>query len=199
MTRLRRAWRSIRIVLVATAGLCVIGLVAIEVRHRIKFGNYVSYGMDVHVLRESGSYGIPGVGSVYAAQMYNYTFSPITLRGCQGPKDTSPYYEIIYRYEVQRWDLASGNWTKIMSIPPGQCPPEKVVSNKISPTQSLLVIDWEATAAREGFHKGDWARFRIFTLFNSEDGAPDQILFASPPFRIDEEVTNRSTTYRIKH
>ena len=179
--------------------LLALAIIVIEVRHRLKFGNFVSYGMDVHVLRQSANSGIPGIGTDYAVELHNYTFSPITLKGCQGPKDTSPYYEIIYRYQVERLDPVNGNWVEIAGIPAGQCPIEKLVSNEISPGQSLLAVDWEATAAREGFHKGDWARFRIYTSFNSEEGASDQTVVASPAFRIEEEVTNGSTNYRVKH
>jgi hypothetical protein len=182
-----------------TGVLLVAAIVAVEARHKYRFGNFVSYGMDVHVLRQSASIGIPGIGSMYSAELCNYTFKPIQITGCKGPKDTSPYYEIFYRYEVQRWDPGNGNWIQVMGIPSGQCPKENVTLTDILPRRSLVAVDWEATAAREGFHKGDWARFRIFTSFNAEEGASDQMIVASPAFRIDEEATDRSTDYRIAH
>jgi hypothetical protein len=86
-----------RTVVVGTV-LLGVAIVAIEGLHRFRFGNFVSYGMDVHVLRQSESIGIPGIGSVYGAEMFNYTFHPIQTSGCQVPNDVSPGYQIIYRY-----------------------------------------------------------------------------------------------------
>lgn len=126
-----RGWRTLRVLALVTGVLLVIVLVSLEARHKLWFGRFVSYGLDVQVLRESASIGIPGIGSMYSAELYNYTFKTIQFVGCRGPKDTSPYYEIVYRYEVQKWDALNRKWIQIMGIPAGQCPPSGAMSKRV--------------------------------------------------------------------
>ena len=170
-----------------------------ELWHRWSTGHFVSYGIHSHVMKQSADIGIPGIQSMYAFDVFNYRFITITVRGCKEGTDVSPYYEIIYRYQVEKWDSNVRAWTKIISLNSTDCPADQIVSRVLWPGQSVRIVEWEATAAREGFQSGDSARFVAYALFDSTDTGPRQMAFISRTFPIQEHPTNSSVQYRVTH
>jgi hypothetical protein len=141
--------------------------------------------------------GIPGISNDYAATVSNFTPFPIQMRGCKGPSDTSPYYEIVYRYQVEKWQPATGTWAKIMAVPPS-CPNEDLVTTTLGPGKTMQIVEWEATGARDGLEKGNMVRFSVFAAFNDANDAPMQRNIVSPPFLIEDHPLS-SNSYRIRH
>lgn len=199
MTRRRivaRLWRVRWIGFVI--GLIILLLVVwVEVSHRINYGHFVLYGIHVDVVSQRADIGIPGIERMYAAEAFNYTFLPFSLQGCQVPTDVSPFEEVVYRYQVQRFDPDSGAWVKVIGVDPFDCEP--LVTTRAWPGQSIRTVDWEATGARKGLQKGDAARFVVFTAFNKVDEAADQRTLSSPSFMIEDQVADPSVSYRVKH
>ncbi|HLF82835.1 MAG TPA: hypothetical protein VI837_01520 [Blastocatellia bacterium] len=195
MTR-RILWRVRWIALVI--GLIILILVAwVEVSHRINYGHFVSYGLHTDTLSRRADIGIPGVEMLYATETFNFTLLSFSAQGCQAPTDLSPFYEMIYRYQVQRFDPVSGEWVKVIGVDPSDCEP--LMTRRIWPGQSIRTVDWEATGARKGLQKGDTARFVVFTALNKVDEAADQRILSSPSFTIEDQVADPSVSYRVKH
>jgi hypothetical protein len=169
----------------------------IEVSHRINYGHFVSYGIHIDTISRRVDIGIPGIERDYAAEAFNFTFMPLVLRGCQVPTDLSPFEEVVYRYQVQRFDPQSGAWAKVIGVDPFGCEP--LVTTRIWPGQRIRMVGWEATGARRGLQKGDAARFVLFTAFNKSDDATDQRALSSPAFTIEDHVADPSVSYRVKH
>ena len=141
---------------------------------------------------------IPGVANMYKMTATNYTPAPILMHGCKGPSDISPFYEITYRYQVEKWESASGTWKKIMAIPP-ECPGADLVTKAIATGETMEIVALEATGARDGLHKGDLVRFTVFTSFNESDDGRSQRLITSPTFIIEDEKLEPDVPYRIAH
>jgi len=192
----KRYW--FRLGLAASAVIVVLVALGIEASHFRTWHHFVWFGVHTHILKESADIGIPGISNDYAATASNYTPFPIQLRGCKGPRDTSPYFEIIYRYQVEKWESATGTWTKIMVVPPS-CPNEDLVTTTLRPGKTMQIVEWEATGARDGLHKGDLARFSVFTSFNENEGGPGQRSITSPAFTIEDERLKSDIPYRVHH
>ena len=154
----------------------------VEVSHRINYGHFVLYGIHIDVVSQRDDFGIPGIENAYAVEAFNCTVLPVALQGCQIPKDISPFEEVVYRYQVQRFDAESNDWVKVMGVDPTDCEP--LVMTRIWPGQTIRTVDWEATGARDGLQKGDAARFVVFMTFNKMDDAAGQRILASPSFNI---------------
>jgi hypothetical protein len=188
----------LRLSLAVSAVVLVVAVVGIESLHFRTWHHPVWFGVHTHILRESADIGIPGISNDYAVTASNCTLFPIQMRGCKEPRDTSPYYEILYRYQVEKWEPASGTWAQIMVVPPS-CPSEELVTTTLRPGNTMQVVEWEATGARDGFHKGDLARFSVFTSFNDGDDVPGQRLITSPAFIIEDEKLESDIPYRVRH
>ena len=183
--------------LVATAAV-VFAVIGIEALHHRTWHHYFSFGIHTHLLRQSVDIAIPGVSNDYAVTATNYTFLPILMQGCKGPSDVSPFYEITYRYQVEKWESASGTWMKIMAIPP-ECPEEDLVTKVFGPGETMEVVEPEATGARDGLHKGDLVRFTVFASFNDKDDDWNQRRIISPVFIIEDERIESGIPYRVRH
>jgi hypothetical protein len=120
------------------------------------------------------------------------------MHGCKGPSDVTPFYEITYRYQVEKWESASGTGSKVMGISP-ECPGEELVGKAFGPGETMEIVESEATGARDGLHKGDLVRFTIFTSFNEGDGSLKQRLITSPAFIIEDEKLESEIPYRVRH
>lgn len=195
-SRGKRSW--FRLGLAASAVVVVITVLGIETLHFRTWHHFVWFGVHTHLLQRSADIGIPGISNMYAATASNYTPFPIQMRGCKGPQDTSPYYEITHRYQVEKWEPTSGTWTEIMVMPRG-CSSEDLVTTTLRPGKTVEIIEWESTGARDGFHKGDLARFLVFTSFNDSDGGLGQRVITSPVFVIEDERLESDIPYRVRH
>ncbi|HEX5703770.1 MAG TPA: hypothetical protein VFX97_11265 [Pyrinomonadaceae bacterium] len=193
MAKITRRWLAVPLIAL------VVFISAFELWHRSTAGHFVAYGAHTHLLRDPANIGIPGINSMYAVDVFNYGLLPISLKGCKQGSDISPYYEIVYRYQLERWDPSAADWKQIISLKASDCPKEALVSSTLWPGQSVRIVDWEATAATDGLRVGDNARFVAHALFDTDDNSAGQKTFISQPFPIDEEPTDRSTQYRIKH
>src|SRR4029079_16367074 len=115
-SRQKKYW--LPLTLMTAAALVVLVIIGIEVIHHETGDQYFGFGIHTHVLRESVDIGIPGVTNMYSVTATNYTRLAILMHGCKGPSDVSPYYEITYRYQVEKWEPASSSWSKIMAMAP---------------------------------------------------------------------------------
>lgn len=195
-SRQKKYW--LRLGLVAAAAVVVFAVIGIEALHHRTWHHYVWFGIHTHVLRERVDIAIPGVSNMYAVTATNYTPLPIRMHGCKGPSDVTPFCEITYRYQVEKWESASGTWNKIMAIPP-ECPGEELVTKAFGPGETMEIVESEATGARDGLHKGDLVRFTVFTSFNESDDSLKQRLITSPAFIIEDEKLESDIPYRVRH
>ena len=195
ISRQKRYW--LRFGLMAAAAV-VLAVTGIEVLHHRTWHHYFSFGIHTHLLRESVDIAIPGVSKDYAVTATNYTPLPILMHGCKGPSDISPFYEVTYRYQVEKWESASGTWIKIMAIPPA-CPEEDLVTKAFGLGETMEIVESEATGARDGLHKGDLVRFTVFTSFNDSDDDRKQRPIISPSFIIEDEKLESEIPFRVRH
>ena len=192
----KRHW--LRIGLATSTLMIVVFLLTVQISHFRAWHHLVWLGVHAHILRESLDIGIPGVNNMYAVTASNFTPFPIHMSGCKGPKDTSPYYEITYRFQLEKRESTTGRWTTIMEVPPG-CPVQNLLTTTLRPGTTMEVVGWDATGARDGFHKGDLARFSVLTSFNESEGDPRQRVITSPAFIIEDEKLESDIPFRVRH
>lgn len=137
------------------AVVAVFAVMGIEILHHRTWHHYFGFGIHTHVLKEEIDIAIPGVRNMYAVTAANYTASPILMRGCKGPSDVSPFYEITYRYQVEKREPASATWSKIMAIPP-ECPGADLVSKTFLPGETMEEWNWKRLALEMGFIRVIW-------------------------------------------
>ncbi len=82
---------------------------------------------------------------------------------------------------------------------PPRCSTEDIVTSTLRPGETMQILGWDAVGATDGFHKGDLARFLVFTSFNESDGWPGQRVLTSPDFIIEDEKLESDIPYRIRH
>lgn len=74
--------RSILGLLVLAAFLCV---ALWECGHRIKFGDFFTYGYHVDLVEDHSDIGAPRLNTAYCLRVTNYTFSPLKFEVIQTP------------------------------------------------------------------------------------------------------------------
>ncbi len=145
--------------------------------------------------------GIPGITKTYEGRIRNLGPFPVLVTRCNFITDAFAH-ETMVAYAVQRWNASSASWITVVALNQSEfCKPYplgiiqgQLTSAPLWPTRSLLTGD-EATAARDVLHKGDTARFVLFT------GEPGDFAssVATPSFKIDEERTGPDFPVRIRH
>ena len=148
----------------------------------------------------SADLGIPGITKTYKPVLTNVGVKPVRVMRCNAIGDVMTRMTFLAD-AVQRWDESTNRWQTISGdTAQNFCKPAalSIISGKVNggwlwPRQSWEAEE-EATAARDGFHKGDKARFVVF-LSKAGDFA-DSI--ATEPFLIDEEVQS-DVDFKVKH
>ena len=172
--------------------------------HVGQFGHPPPYGLHSDIVVSNYSIGIPGINKLYEAHLFNFSSFPMVVQTCDFLTDAgAPGIELAY--VVQKWDENSRTWTNLNDIAGGfYCGPvplskisARPIKRILMPGQSLFT-NFEATAAREGFHKGDRARFIVFTRLDMSDPS-EGYAFPTPEFLIDEESEDQETQYKIAH
>ena len=189
----RRTWRRLLLVLSA---LIIIVVAVVETSHFLRWRHFVWFGLHAHVLRQSAEIGIPGINTQHAVFVTNYSPFQTALTGCKGPSDISPYYEIVYRFEVDRWDTPTRTWRHIVSVPPS-CPSDDLTIVMLRPWETIQMHGWDAIGATDGFEKGDEGRIVVFTSFNETDN-DRQRRIVSPSFLIEDHYEKAGISYRLK-
>jgi hypothetical protein len=148
--------------LVAFASVAVIGF-AISTLHPTSAPQ-----LRAKVLTRSEDIGIPGITKMYEATLTSRGLLPVSITRCDFIDDTGSPGTMV-AYAVQRWNESRKQWDTIVEFGKSQfCKPyplgivkAELVNRWLWPCQSLSTGE-EATAAREGFARGDRARFVIF-------------------------------------
>jgi|SRR5687767_2056750 hypothetical protein len=110
-----------------------------------------------------------------------------------------------YAYAVQRWDNRVGDWiTLVVPDVAWFCRPvglSKVWTAErprvIWPGQTVRVMDFEATGARDEFRQGDWGRFVV--LRSAAMPVDWSAGIPSAGFRIEDNVDVGEESFRIRH
>lgn len=89
MTRYSGLPRRLGIVLRLAVAAVLIGTVAIQVQHNLKYGHWIGYGWHVDVVSDPRSFG--GVSrTAQFARIRNFTFFPATVEFCLAVDDIAP-------------------------------------------------------------------------------------------------------------
>ncbi len=165
----------------ALLGSIVVGIVAIETHHRLQFGHFVGYGIHADVVESTGDIGVPGIRSLYAAQVTNYTFFPLKLVGWESRSDALGAPPAFYcRFQIQKLSSQGGQWIVLMDFKPTGTTQPSVVSRQLCPICSIVPMGRLPVAA-DDLRVGDLVRFAVFAEFNATAPA-----VYSRPFRIRE-------------
>jgi hypothetical protein len=152
---------------------------------------------------EEGDIGIPGVTKMYDARLVNRGRTPVRIEVCAFLSDASANGEAV-AYSVQKYEANKAMWMTIVDASDARtCRPyplgwatAQLKTKWLWPGQSVSMGE-EATAAR-GFHKGESARFLLFTSFKHPgELAPEGI--STPAFLIDEEPGEGAEGLRFRH
>jgi hypothetical protein len=128
---------------------------------------------------------------------------PVRIQVCNFVDDTN-YRGSMPAYSVQRFNKQTGSWETVADASDVRyCRPyplgwveTRVRTMWLLPHQELSTGE-EITAAR-GFHKGDSARFVVYSAYHDSDRNVFNA-FATPAFTIDEEIADDPSKYRVKH
>jgi hypothetical protein len=153
------------------------------------------------VVETKADFGIPRISKMYAAKLTNFGIGPVKVASCDYLDDAFSHGTMV-AYAVQRWDETSQQWrTVVASNTASFCKPYplgivrgKVANRWLWPGRSLSSGE-EATAARDGFRRGDKARFVVFV---SSPGDYSNAV-ATGAFKIDEEPSRPDLNLRLRH
>jgi len=153
------------------------------------------------VVEMKADIGIPGISKMYEAKLTNLGFVPVKVASCEYLDDAMAHGTMV-AYAVQRWDETSQQWrTVVASNKTSFCGPYplgivkgQVVNHWLWPGSSLSSGE-EATAARDGFRRGDEARFVVFV---SVPGDYSNAV-ATSAFSIDEQPSSPDLNLRVRH
>jgi hypothetical protein len=177
---------------VAIVAVLALGLAAIEVHHRVRFRHFVGYGVHADVLESSSEIGIPGIRTLYAAKVSNYTLFPLRLVGWDYVGDVlgvPPSFKC--RFQLQKLSPQDGHWIVVIDFKPTGASQLPVANRKLYPLGSLVPMEREPTGALDTLRTGDLVRFAVFTNLY----APDADVYTEP-FRISELRTTESSSAR---
>jgi hypothetical protein len=194
------AWRSRRVWLTSLLAALTIGPVLVgEAAHLLRYG-HLGTGLHADAVYDANmNFGIPGVSGAYSVQLVNLTPIPIPVRACRRPSDTSFDPPLLYRFQIERWDLHRAEWVQVLALPAGECSPLPAVWSVLWPGVPVTAVEWEATAARAGLHMGDAVRFTVFRDFRAADRAVFQLNARSSEVVMTEECTDPGAAYRVAH
>jgi hypothetical protein len=160
-----------------------LGVVAVEIHHWVRFRHFLDYGVHADVLESRSDLDFPGITTVYAAEVSNYTLFPLSLVGFEDAGDSPP--PVFYcRYQVQKLSPQDGHWTVVFDFNPVKIERIPVAGKKLYPLGSIMPMQTYAIGARDDLRKGDLVRLAIFT--NLHAPAADACTAA---FRINEVRT----------
>jgi hypothetical protein len=171
-------------------------LTAGELWHLAEHG-HLAFGLHADAVHGPHlSFGIPGVHGAYSVRLVNLTPMPLPARACLPFSDTSYIPPLLYRYKIERWARGIQKWVTVLALPAGGCEPLPLVRKVLWPGVPVDAVAWEATAARDGLHKGDRIRFTVFTDFTAGDGALLQGVATSQAIILTEEGTASDASQR---
>jgi hypothetical protein len=182
--------RAAVLVSIAIMTALFLGVAAIEIHHWVRFRHFVSYGVHADVLEDHSDIGIPGIKTLYAAEVFNRTLFPLSLVGYEYAGDSPP--PVFYcRYQVQKLAPQDGHWTVVFDFYPVKAEQVPAARKKLYPLGSIVPIQAYALGARDDLRKGDLVRIAIFT--NLYAAAAD---VCTAPFRIKEVRTTMPSPAR---
>jgi hypothetical protein len=152
---------------------------------------------------ETADIGIPGITKMYDAQLANNGRAPVRIEICAFVDDAGGRGDAP-AFSVQKYEVKNANWETIVDASDARaCHPyplgwvtAQLKTRWLWPGQSVFMGE-EATAAR-GFHKGDSARFVLYTSFNNSSKHAKRGI-PTPAFVIDEEADDGAAGLRVRH
>jgi hypothetical protein len=147
--------------------------------------------------------GIPGLWTWYEAHLVNGGRLPVRIQTCNFIDDTGSKGRVP-AYSVQRFDPQTQRWTTVAGASDVRsCRPYPLGWIKTELKMSWLwpnhkISTGEEITAARGFHKGESARFVIYSGFHSS-GKGASTAFATSAFTIDEEIEDDPSKFRVKH
>jgi hypothetical protein len=183
---------------IALVAVFLLGLIVVFFRASTDYS-----GVAAHFTFAKGDTGIPGLFTWYEAHLVNHGVFPVRIQVCDFVDDTSSRGSMP-AYSVQRFDKQAGSWQTIADASDVRsCRPyplgwieTRVRTIWLLPHHELSTGE-EITAAR-GFHKGDSARFVVYSAYHDPSRNVSSA-FATTPFTIDEEITDDPSKFLVKH
>jgi hypothetical protein len=162
-----------------------------EVIHLDRYGHLVRFGLHADLVVSKEDTGMEGITKVYEARLTNYGLLPAKVTACDFTTDTSARGTKV-AYAVEQWNSRQNKWKTVdyreppfcQTYPMGNIREAHLFSALLWPGQSLATGK-EATAAREAFQIGDYARFSVFTGKKGDWESS----FPTTAFCIDERPT----------
>jgi hypothetical protein len=142
----------------------ILGITAVEIHHRLRFGHFVGYGIHADLVESPGDIGVPGIKTLYAAKVSNYTFLPLKLVGWVQTSDFLGAPRVFScRFQVQKLSPQDGHWIVVMDFKPTGGSQFPVATKMLYPLDSVVPMDHLPAGAVDSLRIGDVARFAVFT------------------------------------
>src|SRR6266851_77316 len=149
----RPRWRSILFALLLAPFLCV---VLWECGHRIRFGDFFSYGYHTDLVEDHSDIGVPRLHTAYCLRVTNYTFFSLRFEGHQWPLGGTMDGGISFHDRLEKWDQQSHSWSAIFDHGDGGTP-SAVHANTVivvHPGRSIHPSGCYEVTTVEGINKG---------------------------------------------
>jgi hypothetical protein len=178
-----------------------VGILAVALAASVVVGRSGTRFIRATIVETKADIGIPGISKMYEAKLTNFGIVPVKVTRCDYLDDAFSHGTMV-AYAVQRWDEKSQQWRTVVAANAASfCKPYplgivkgEVVNRWLWPGSSLSGGE-EATAARDGFRRGDKARFVVFV---SSPGDYSNAV-ATSAFSIDEQPSRPDLNLRLKH
>lgn len=183
---------------IAVAAVFLVGVSVIFFRGSTDYSR-----VSAHFTLTRDDTGIPGLSTWYEAHLVNRGRFPVRIQICDFVDDTGSRGSMP-AYSVQRFDKQTRGWQTVADASDVRsCHPYPLgwIRARMRTIWLLsnqeLSTGGEITAAR-GFHKGDTARFVVYSGYRDSNRNVSRA-FATSAFTIDEEIADAPSKFRIKH
>lgn len=109
---------------VALIGTVTLGLIALEVRHRLKYGHFFPLGLHADVTDFRGDIG-PGPSIFFDAHLTNFGLYPREIERCEFVSDANTH-EVSVAYRVERFEDGTHSWRTVVDSGQDFCRPRPV-------------------------------------------------------------------------
>jgi hypothetical protein len=165
-----------------------------ECGHRIKFGDFFSYGYHTDLVENHSDIGVPRLYTSYCLRVTNFTLFSIKFEGHQWPSGTTDS-EISYHDRLEKWNQQSHSWSTVFEFGEGSDPSAGHANTvtTVSPGRSIYPSGCYEVATVEGIHTGDTLRLAAFTSYSKPEGGPGQRAFYSLAFVVNKNPPETHT------
>lgn len=164
-------------------------LILWEFGHRVRFGDFFSYGYHVDLILDKSDIGVPRLHPAHCLRVTNYTVSALKFEAIQTPQWGITDGAVLFHDRIEKWDGQIHSWQTVRdSVADAEASLRVPNATKnVWPGRSIYATGCYEMATVEGIHSGNVVRLVAFTSYSKPPGAVGQLAFHSPAFTVQDE------------